>query len=148
MAFSEDIKREFIEEIPHKTCCRRALAYGLLFDAFCEGDRIYIDTQSAEHAEPLFSTEVWNHDRTRAEIAQGKSEAAWLWYGCDEKRQGLSRLRCRCVQQKDTLYVLRSKAVSQVFVPDLSGAAQKLRVLRAGRLRTGKLLPELRCETA
>ena len=33
MAFSEDIKNEFIEEIPSKTCCRRALAYGLLFDA-------------------------------------------------------------------------------------------------------------------
>ena len=51
MAFSEDIKREFIEEIPHKTCCRRALAYGLLFDAFTEGERVYIDTQSAEHAD-------------------------------------------------------------------------------------------------
>ena len=51
MAFSEDIKREFIEEIPHKTCCRRALAYGLLYDAFTEGDRIYIDTASEEHAD-------------------------------------------------------------------------------------------------
>ena len=51
MAFSEDIKKEFIEEIPHKTCCRRALAYGLLFDAFTDGDRIYIDTASEEHAD-------------------------------------------------------------------------------------------------
>lgn len=51
MAFSEDIKKEFIEEIPHKTCCRRALAYGLLFDAFVDGDKIYIDTQNSEHAD-------------------------------------------------------------------------------------------------
>ncbi|MBR2380901.1 MAG: DNA-binding protein WhiA [Clostridia bacterium] len=51
MAFSEDIKKEFIEEIPHKTCCRRALAYGLLFDAYVEGDVVYIDTQSGEHAD-------------------------------------------------------------------------------------------------
>ena len=51
MAFSEDIKKEFIEEIPHKTCCRRALAYGLLFDAFVDGDRIYIDTSNEEHAD-------------------------------------------------------------------------------------------------
>ena len=51
MAFSEDIKKEFIEEIPHKTCCRRALAYGLLFDAFVEGDRVYIDTLNEEHAD-------------------------------------------------------------------------------------------------
>ena len=50
MAFSEDIKKEFIEETPHKTCCRRALAYGLLFDAFIEGDRVYIDTSNEEHA--------------------------------------------------------------------------------------------------
>lgn len=50
MAFSEDIKKEFIEEIPHKTCCRRALAYGLLFDAFIEGDMVYIDTSNKEHA--------------------------------------------------------------------------------------------------
>ena len=41
MAFSEDIKKEFIEEIPNKTCCRRALAYGLLFDAFVDGDHRY-----------------------------------------------------------------------------------------------------------
>ena len=51
MAFSEDIKKEFIEEIPHKTCCRRALAYGLLFDGFVEGDRVYIDTSNEEHAD-------------------------------------------------------------------------------------------------
>lgn len=51
MAFSEDIKREFTEEIPHKTCCRRALAYGILFDAFTEGDKIFIDTSSEEHAD-------------------------------------------------------------------------------------------------
>lgn len=51
MAFSEDIKKEFIEEIPHKTCCRRALAYGLLFDAFVDGDKVYIDTLSEEYAD-------------------------------------------------------------------------------------------------
>ena len=51
MAFSEDIKKEFIEEIPSKTCCRRALAYGLLFDAFVDGDRVYFDSSSLEHAE-------------------------------------------------------------------------------------------------
>ena len=65
MAFSEDIKKEFIEEIPHKTCCRRALAYGILFDAFVEGDRVYIDTSSEEQSnfykrifERQFSKEV------------------------------------------------------------------------------------------
>lgn len=51
MAFSEDIKKEFIEEIPHKTCCRRALAYGILFDAFVDGDRVYIDTSSEEQSD-------------------------------------------------------------------------------------------------
>jgi DNA-binding protein WhiA len=51
MAFSEDIKREFIEEIPNKTCCRRALAYGILFDAFTDGDKIYIDTAGEENAD-------------------------------------------------------------------------------------------------
>ena len=51
MAFSEDIKREFTEEIPNKTCCRRALAYGLLFDSYVDGDRVYIDTGNKEHAD-------------------------------------------------------------------------------------------------
>jgi DNA-binding protein WhiA len=51
MTFSENIKKEFIEEIPHKTCCRRALAYGLLFDAFTDGDRIYFDTATDECAD-------------------------------------------------------------------------------------------------
>ena len=51
MAFSEDIKKEFIEEIPHKTCCRRALVYGILFDAFVDGDRVYIDTASEEQSD-------------------------------------------------------------------------------------------------
>ncbi|MBO5714914.1 MAG: DNA-binding protein WhiA [Clostridia bacterium] len=51
MAFSEEIKKEFIEEIPHKNCCRRALAYGLLFDAYVDGDRVYIDTSNEEHAD-------------------------------------------------------------------------------------------------
>ena len=51
MAFSEDIKKEFIEEIPSKTCCRRALAYGLLFDAFVDGDKVYFDSSSLEQAE-------------------------------------------------------------------------------------------------
>lgn len=51
MTFSENIKKEFIEEIPSKTCCRRALAYGILFDAFTEGDRVYIDAASEEQAD-------------------------------------------------------------------------------------------------
>lgn len=51
MAFSEDIKKEFIEEIPQKTCCRRAFAYGILFDAFVDGDKVYIDTANEEHAD-------------------------------------------------------------------------------------------------
>ena len=51
MAFSEDIKREFIEEIPNKTCCRRAFAYGILFDSFVDGDRVYIDTSDIDYAD-------------------------------------------------------------------------------------------------
>jgi len=51
MAFSEDIKKEFTEEIPHKTCCRRALAYGMLFDANIEGDKVYIDVTSEDYAD-------------------------------------------------------------------------------------------------
>ena len=51
MTFSENIKREFIEEIPHKTCCRRALAYGMLFDAKIEGDRVYIDVTDKDYAD-------------------------------------------------------------------------------------------------
>lgn len=51
MAFSEDVKKEFTEEIPHKTCCRRALAYGILFDAFVDGERVYIDTASEEQSD-------------------------------------------------------------------------------------------------
>ena len=65
MAFSEDIKKDFIEDFPHKTCCRRALAYGLLFDAFVDGDRVFIDTANEEYAhfykhlfERQFSKEV------------------------------------------------------------------------------------------
>ena len=51
MTFSGNIKKEFIEEIPHKTCCRRAMAYGLLFDAFLDGDKIHIDLSDIEHAD-------------------------------------------------------------------------------------------------
>lgn len=51
MTFSENIKREFIEEIPHKTCCRRALAYGMLFDAFIDGERIYVDVTNVDYAD-------------------------------------------------------------------------------------------------
>lgn len=51
MTFSENIKREFIEEIPHKTCCRRALVYGMLYDANSEGDTVFIDVASIEYAE-------------------------------------------------------------------------------------------------
>lgn len=49
-AFSELIKREFFDEIPHRTCCRRALAYGLLFDAFTDMDKVYIDVPNADFA--------------------------------------------------------------------------------------------------
>jgi DNA-binding protein WhiA len=51
MTFSENIKREFIEEIPNKTCCRRAFAYGILFDSFVDGDRVYIDTSDIDYAD-------------------------------------------------------------------------------------------------
>lgn len=51
MTFSENIKREFIAEIPHKTCCRRALAYGILFDAFVDGEMVFIDTTDADYAD-------------------------------------------------------------------------------------------------
>ena len=51
MTFSENIKREFISEIPHKTCCRRALVYGMLFDAETEGDRVYIDVSEPDYAD-------------------------------------------------------------------------------------------------
>lgn len=51
MTFSENIKREFTEEIPHKTCCRRALVYGLLFDAAVDGDRVSIDVTDAHYAD-------------------------------------------------------------------------------------------------
>jgi len=51
MSFSEDIKKDFTAEIPHKTCCRRALAYGMLFDANIEGERIYVDVTDPAYAE-------------------------------------------------------------------------------------------------
>lgn len=51
MAFSDDIKKDFTEKIPHKTCCRRAIAYGILFDAFVDGDKVYVDTLNEEYAE-------------------------------------------------------------------------------------------------
>lgn len=51
MTLSEKIKNEFTQEIPSKTCCRRALAYGILYDAQIDGDIISIDTQSEEYAE-------------------------------------------------------------------------------------------------
>lgn len=51
MTLSEKIKNEFTEEIPGKTCCRRALTYGLLFDAQIDGDRVFTDTQNPQYAE-------------------------------------------------------------------------------------------------
>ena len=51
MTFSENVKREFIEEIPHKTCCRRALAYGMLFGASIDGGRVYLDVTDVEYAD-------------------------------------------------------------------------------------------------
>ena len=51
MSFSEDIKKDFTAEIPHKTCCRPAIAYGMLFDANIEGERIYVDVTDPAYAE-------------------------------------------------------------------------------------------------
>lgn len=51
MTFSANIKKEFIEEKTPKTCCRRAMAYGLLFDAFLDGDRVLLDVSDSEHAD-------------------------------------------------------------------------------------------------
>ncbi len=51
MTFSENIKREFIEEIPSKTCCRRALVYGMLFDASIDGGRVFSDVTNADYAD-------------------------------------------------------------------------------------------------
>ncbi len=59
--FSDRIKREFTSEEPHKTCCRRALVYGLLFDAFTEGDKIHIDVRKpevADHYVALLSKQI------------------------------------------------------------------------------------------
>ncbi len=51
MTFSETVKMEFTKEIPNKTCCRRALAYGILFDADVEGNTISIDTPNEDFAQ-------------------------------------------------------------------------------------------------
>ena len=51
ITFSEKVKMEFIKEIPGKTCCRKALAYGILFDAEVSGNTISIDTPHSEIAE-------------------------------------------------------------------------------------------------
>lgn len=51
MTFSESVKKEFIQEIPKSSCCRRALAYGLLFDAEAVGERVSFETNNLEFAE-------------------------------------------------------------------------------------------------
>ena len=78
MAFSEDIKKEFVEEIPHKTCCRRALAYGLLFDAFVDEDRIYIDTANEEHAD--FYKRIFEHQFSKAVVVSPVKKAGREYY--------------------------------------------------------------------
>ena len=81
MAFSEDIKREFIEEIPNKTCCRRALAYGLLYDAFVDGDRIYIDTSNEEYAN--FYKRVFERQFAKAVIVSPIKKTAHAPHGAE-----------------------------------------------------------------
>lgn len=51
MTFSESVKKEFAVEIPRSACCRRAMAYGLLFDAEIEGDRVSFDVNNEEFAD-------------------------------------------------------------------------------------------------
>lgn len=52
MTFSESVKKEFAAEMPRSTCCRRALAYGLLFDANTDAEgRIWFDTSGEDFAE-------------------------------------------------------------------------------------------------
>ena len=57
MTFSESVKKEFTGDIPRSTCCRRALAYGLLFDANAEsGGEIFFDVSGdflAEYAKSV-----------------------------------------------------------------------------------------------
>ncbi len=51
MLFSEQCKKEWIEEEPPKNpCCRYALVYGLAFCARVEGQRMYFDFPNAEVA--------------------------------------------------------------------------------------------------
>ena len=78
MAFSEDIKQEFIEEIPHKTCCRKALAYGILFDAFVDGDRVYIDTPSVDYAD--FYKRVFERQFSKTVTVSPVSKAGREYY--------------------------------------------------------------------
>lgn len=51
MSFSESVKKEFVREIPRSACCRRAMAYGLLFDAEIGGDRVSFDVNNEEFAD-------------------------------------------------------------------------------------------------
>lgn len=51
MLFSEQCKKEWIEEEPPKNpCCRHALAYGLIFCARVEGQRMYLSFPNEEIA--------------------------------------------------------------------------------------------------
>ena len=65
LTLSEKVKLEFMQDSPSKTCCRRALAYGMLFDATADKDEVFFDLASLEHArycarilEKQFSKEV------------------------------------------------------------------------------------------
>ena len=61
MTFSESVKKEFAAEMPRSTCCRRALAYGLLFDANTDAEgRIWFDPFCGEQYDwtELFSKGV------------------------------------------------------------------------------------------
>ena len=51
MTVSEDVKREFIEEIPRSACCRRAFAYGLLFDSEVDGVTLSFEVSDADFAD-------------------------------------------------------------------------------------------------
>ena len=51
MTVSDEVKREFIEEMPRSTCCRKAFAYGLLFDADVNGDEVSFEVSGTDLAD-------------------------------------------------------------------------------------------------
>ena len=73
MTFSESVKKEFTEDMPRSTCCRRALVYGLLFDSNVGDGNVSFDVSGdslAEYARALlekqFSKTVSRADITKA----------------------------------------------------------------------------------